>query len=348
MKYFHLGLLIFGISFFSCKNNKDEAKKKQLAAPPVVDVIVATYQTLDNSIEVNGTVVPDEFVELHPEISGVLTYLNVKEGSFVNKGTVIARINNADLMSQLGKLKVQLALAKTTEQRYRKLLDISGINRADYDVALNAVNNLQADINVQEVLIGKSIVKAPFSGLVGLRQISPGAFVSNSTVLATIQKIDKLKIDFTLPEEYADKIKKGGYVTVKTDNDSTHRQRALIIATEPQANTSTRNMMVRSLLENGTANPGSFVKVMIDAGSDKNSVLVPTSAIIPEDISKTLVTVKNGKAMYIKVKTGVRQADNVEITDGIKAGDTVVVNGVLFTRPNMPVKVRSVKSLNSQ
>ena len=99
------------------------------------------------------------------------------------------------------------------------------------------------------------------------------------------------------------------------------------------------------MLENGKANPGSFVKVLIDAGDDKNSVMVPTSAIIPEDISKSLVIVKNGKAVYVKVKTGVRRAANIEVNEGIVAGDTIVVTGVLFTRPNAPVKVRSVKKL---
>ena len=345
MKYFPYAFLFFCLVTGACKSKKEESNKNQKQPPPVVDVLIATYQPISNTIEVNGTVVPDEFVELHPEISGVLTYLNVSEGSFVKRGTIIARVNNSDLTSQLGKLKVQLSLARTTEQRYKKLLDINGINRADYDVALNQVNSLQADINVQQVMINKSIVKAPFGGVVGLRQISSGAYVNNSTILATIQKIDRLKIDFTLPQEYAGKIIKGSYVTIKTEGPDQGQQKAMIVATEPQANAATRNILVRAVLENGKANPGSFVKVLIDAGENKNSVMVPTSAIIPEDISKSLVTVKNGKAVYVKVQTGVRRAANIEVTNGVVAGDTIVVTGVLFTRPNAPVKVRSIKKL---
>ena len=345
MKYFLFSLLFLAFTIMACESNKNKTQNKPQQPPPIVDVMIAKYQAIGNIVEVNGTVLPDEFVELHPEISGILTYLNVREGSWVSKGTVIARINNSDLVSQLNKLKVQLDLAKTTEQRYKKLLDINGINRADYDVAINQVNSLQADINAQQVYIGKSIVKAPFSGIVGLRQISQGAFVNNTTILATIQKVDKLKIDFSLPEVYAGTISRGKWVTVKINDDTLSQLKARVIATEPQANTTTRNIMVRALLENGKANPGSFVKVLIENANNNKSVLVPTSAIIPEDLNKSLVTVKNGKAVYVKVETGSRTAASIAITKGIAEGDTIVVTGVLFTKPNAPVKVRSVKNL---
>jgi membrane fusion protein (multidrug efflux system) len=246
----------------------------------------------------------------------------------------------------MDKLKVQLDLAKTTEQRYGKLLKINGINQADYDVALSQVNSLEADINVLQAQIDKTVLRAPFDGVIGLRQASLGAFVTSANVLATIQQLDKVKVDFTVPEEYGNIIRKGDYVTVEVDAASHKKQKALIIATEPQANTTTRNLMVRALLEGGTGNPGAFVKVYIKAGTDKNSVLVPASAIIPEDKDKTLVTVVGGKAKFVKVETGVRQATNVEITSGINAGDTIVVSGVLFTKPNSSLKVRSVKRLD--
>lgn len=344
MKY--IFLLVFpGVIAFSCKEKKEPPKQRN-SGPTVVDVIIAAAQSISSTVEANGTIVAREFVELHPEISGRLTYLNIPEGKRVTKGTVIARINDADLRAQMGKLKVQLDLAKTTEQRYGKLLQINGINQADYDVALNQVNSLKADINVLQAQIEKTVLWAPFNGVIGLRQTSPGAYVTPSSVLATIQQVDRVKVDFTVPEEYGNIIRKGDYVTVEVDASSHEKQKALIVATEPQANTNTRNLLVRALLEGGTANPGAFVKVYIKAETDKNSVLVPASAIIPEDKDKTLVTVVNGKAKFVKVETGVRQASNVEITDGIKSGDTIVISGVLFAKPNAPVKVRSVKRLD--
>lgn len=345
MKFVLHVMLFVAVSFASCGGKKETPKEARPTGPTVVDVIIAKTQRISSTVEANGTIVATEFVELHPEISGRLTYLNIPEGKRIAKGTVLARINDADLRAQMSKLKVQLDLAKTTEERFGKLLKINGINQADYDVALNQVNSLRADMEIVKAQLDKTVLRAPFNGIVGLRQASAGAYVTTANVLATIQQVDRVKVDFTVPEEYGNIIRKGDYVAVEVDAANHVRQRALIIATEPQANTTTRNIMVRALLEGKTANPGAFVKVYIKGGTDKSSVLVPATAIIPEDKDKTLVLVKNGKGKYVKVETGVRQATNVEITSGINAGDSIVVSGVLFTRPDAPVKVRSVKNL---
>src|SRR3954449_4138336 len=147
MKHFVALIIFLSIITFSCQEKKESASPRS-SGPTVVDVIVASAQSISNTVEANGTIVAGEFVELHPELSGRLTYLNIPEGKHIAKGTVIARINDADLRAQMGKLKVQLDLAKATEQRYGKLLHIRGINEADYDVALNQVNSLKADIDV--------------------------------------------------------------------------------------------------------------------------------------------------------------------------------------------------------
>lgn len=327
---------------FSCKEKK-ETPKKQPDAPAVVDVIIASTQPVSNILEVNGTVVANEYVELHPEVSGRLIYLNVPEGSFISKGTLLARIYDADLQAQVSKLKVQLDLAIKTEQRLRKLLSISGVNQADYDVALNAVNSNKADIEYNNALITKTSIKAPFSGIVGLRQVSAGAFVTPSTVIATVQQVSKLKIDFTLPEEYSNIITRGALVDVQTDAAKTTKTKAKIIATEPRVDVNTRNLKVRALLQNTSTNAGAFVKVFINAAKNANAVMVPTNCIIPNDISKQLIIVRNNKALFINVQTGIREADNVEITNGVDVGDTIVVTGVLFARPGSLLKVRNVK-----
>lgn len=314
-------LLTTAVVFFSCKSKKEQPKQKS-APPPVVDVIVAAPQQISNTVEVNGTVVPNEFVELRPEISGRLTYLNIPEGKQVTKGTVVARVNDADLRAQLQKLRVQLDLARATVQRYKTLLDINGINRADYDVAINQVSSLEADIKALQVQISRAAVRAPFTGVIGLRQVSPGALVTPSTVLATMQQLQKVKLDFTVPEEYSNMIHKGDVVSVQVNAERQQKQRATVIAIEPQANTATRNILVRALPE-GKANPGAFVKVELNAEKNKHAIMVPAGAIIPEDKDKTLVTVKNGKAKYVKIETGIRQAENVEVTSGIEPGDTV-------------------------
>jgi len=201
----------------ACKSKPEAAAQKPNAAQQavIVDVIVASAQDISNSIEANGTVVANEYVELHPEVSGRLTYLNVPEGAHIQQGTLIARINDADLQAQMNKSKVALDLAEKTEERYKKLLSVKGLNQADYDAALNAVNGYKADIQYTQSLIDKTVIKAPFSGVVGLRQVSPGAYLSPVNVIATIQQVDKIKIDFTIPEEYGNIIQKGGTESYK-------------------------------------------------------------------------------------------------------------------------------------
>ena len=343
--YSFLPVIFLVVSVTSCTSKSSESGQKP-NPPVIVDVMVASLEKVDNTIEANGTIIANENVELHPEISGRLTYLNIPEGKGITKGTILARINSADLEAQYQKSKVQLELAQKTEERLRKLLSVSGINQSDYDVALNQVNSIKADMAYTQTLIDKTVIRAPFSGTLGLRQVSPGAYVTPATIIATLQQLGKVKIDFTLPEQYGNLVKVGSIVDVEVDASNPVRQKATIIALEPQANEQTRNLIVRALLSGNIANPGAFVKVYVGAsGSGKDAVMVPTNTIIPNDLNNQLIVIKNGKSNFVNINTGIRLANNVEITKGVNPGDTVVVTGVLFVRPNSAVKIRSVKTL---
>lgn len=343
MKSRYLFFLVFG-SIVACKSKKEAPKPVTAQQPVVVDVLIAASSTISNSVEVNGSVVAYESADLHPEISGRLTYLNIPEGNQVTQGTVIARINDADLQATLNKLRVQLDLAEKTEMRLKKLLAVNSINQADYDFALNQVNSLKADMAFTQAQIDKTTVKAPFTGVLGLRMVSPGSYVNSQTILATLQQIDKIKIDFTVPEVYAGLIHKGNTVTIQP-NQAKATGVAVIVATEPLINATSRNLKVRAILRGGSLNPGSFVKVILNAGSTSNSIMVPTNAIIPDAKAKKLVVVKNGKGVFVDIETGLRTTAMAEITQGVNPGDSIVVTGVLFVRPNAAVKVRGVKKL---
>ena len=345
-KYF-VSLLVL-LVMVSCKNSKGDPpadKQKKGPSETIVDVMVAQSQTISSQVEANGTVVANEYVELRPETSGRLVYLYVPEGNLVKKGTVIARINDADLQAQLNKTKVLLDLAQKNEERLAKLLKVNGVNLSDYDAALSTVNGYKADLVYTQSLIDKTVIKAPFDGMIGLRQVSLGAYLSPAITVATMQQLDKIRIDFTLPEEYSRLIQKGNTVDVTVDATRQTKTKARIIATEPQVDQNTRNLKVRALLDGGKVNPGAFVKVVVQSGTDTKAIMVPANAIIQDDRRKQLIQVKNGKANFITVETGVTQADFVEITNGVKQGDTNVVTGVLFARPQSPLKVRSVKTL---
>ncbi|MEI9810855.1 MAG: efflux RND transporter periplasmic adaptor subunit [Bacteroidota bacterium] len=291
-------LIVIAFSWSSCKGKSAPEKPKE-SPPTVVDVMIAAPQAVSNIVEANGTIIANESVELRPEVSGRLTYLNVPEGKLVTQGTVLARINSADLVAQVQKSKVQLDLAEKTEQRLKQLLDVQGINQTDYDAVVNQVNSLKADIAYTQTLIDKTVIRAPFNGTIGLKQVSPGAYVSSATIIATIQQLGKSKLDFTLPEQYSNLIKVGATVDVQIDaaNDST--QKATIVAMEPQANTQTRNIVVRAILQKGAPNPGAFVKVYVGtSGNNKTAIMVPTNTIIPDDRNSQVIVVKNGESEF--------------------------------------------------
>ncbi len=344
--YFNLiSLIAFSLFFIECgKKKKQEDLSKKADSPAVVDVMIAQSQAINSITEANGSVLANEFIELRPEVSGRLTYLNIPEGSTVKKGTILARINDSDLQAQLNKTKVQIELSQKTEQRLTKLLSINGIGQAEYDAALNEVNSLNADLEYTKVLIDKTILRAPFSGVIGLRQISQGAYVTPATILATMQQVNQLKVDFTVPEEYSGVIRKGSVVEVAIEGTNNSRCKAVVIAREPQINQTTRNLTIRATLSNCTANPGTFAKVYFSSGSARSSITIPSNAIIPDDKNKKIVVVKGGKATYAVIETGLRKENFVEITKGVSVGDTIVIDGVLFARPDKPVKIRSVKS----
>ena len=312
--------------------------------PPVpVDIMIASNQPIQNIIEANGSAIANEYVELRPEVSGRLIYLDFPEGKMVKKGTILARVNDADLLAQIEKSKVLLDIAEKTADRDKQLLEVNGINQADYDMALNQVNSLKADIVYTQTLVDKTVIKAPFDGVLGLRQVSPGAYVTPQNMIATLQQTAQVKIDFTVPDMYGNVIKTGNMVEVELNSETKQRGLARIIAIEPGANTDTRNLKIRALLSGSPINPGAFVKVFIDAGKGRASVKIPANCIIPDDKNNQAILIKNGKASFVDIKTGVRDENNVEILKGIQVGDSVVVTGVLFARPNSKLLVRKVK-----
>lgn len=327
-------------AMISCKSKADDKTTSKEKPPVPVDVIIAGNAEFASDIEVNGTVLSDEMVELHPEVGGRLTYLNIPDGARVAKGTLLAKVNDADLQAQLQQQKVQLELADKTEQRLKKLLAVNGIDQASYDAALSQINLYNANINVLQAQIDKTVIKAPFAGRLGLRLVSEGAYVSPSTVIGTLQETDKVKIDFSVPEAYENLVKIGKTIHIQT-NASAEDYTATINAIEPQINAATRNIKVRARLNKGNISPGAFVKVLLN--EKMKGIVVPTNAIIPDALSSQVVLVKDGKAAFQNVETGIRTSDVVEITDGLHIGDTVIVSGVLYVRPNGMVKVKKVR-----
>jgi len=341
--FLYIGLLI---AFAACnsKTNKDPSKNKS-GGPVTIDVSLARLQEFSNAVEANGTVLANEFVELKPEISGRIVVLNIQEGRQVAEGTLLVKLFDDDLQAQLKKYKAQLEIAVQNEQRLKSLLSVNGLNQQEYDQALTQVHNIQADIDYTIAQIRKTEIRAPFSGTIGLRSVSKGAYVSPQSIIASLQQTGILKIDFVIPELYASMIEMGKEVKVIADNPNT-AFKAKIVAKEPQINTATRNIRVRAVLQDnsGSLHPGAFVKIMLDAGNNQKAILVPTNCIIPDTRNMKIVLIKGGKARFTVVETGYRNEEKVEILSGMEQGDTFAINGILFLKPDADVIIRNVKS----
>jgi membrane fusion protein (multidrug efflux system) len=340
-------VLAFVTFFTSCSSDrKKEAAAQQKAPqrPPArVDAWMVQTQSISESIEVPGTIVADESTEIHPEISGRVISLNVREGAFVSKGSVIARIYDADLQAQKRKLQVQLQMAQQTEQRYEQLQKIGGISKQDYDVTRLNVSNIRADLDIVNTSIAKTVVRVPFSGKLGLKAISTGAYVTPQSIITTIQKTNGLRIDFNVPEKYSSQISKGQFVNFTVEG-SERAYTAVVMATESGIAEETRSLTIRALVRGEEAGlvPGGFAKVKLSFAPDNNALMIPTQAVVPQARGKKVYVFRGGKAEFIDVITGVRDSSMVQVTGGLKAGDTIITTGLLGLKPGAPVIVKQV------
>jgi membrane fusion protein, multidrug efflux system len=313
---------------------------KPNVAPIAADVVICKNVSIEAAIELNGTIVANDFVELRPEMSGRIVTLNVKEGALVGKDILIAKLYDDDLQAQLRKNHAQLTIAQANEQRLKKLLALNGINQQEYDQVNAQVVALLADIDFVNAQIRKTEIRSPFSGRVGLRNISQGAYVTPQTIITTLQAQNGLKVDFNVPEHYASLVKAGTVVEVAIEGKS-ENGKAIVYAIEPQINQATRNLKVRATLKNENVQVGAFAKIMLPQVM-RNAITIPTNAIIPDTRNKKVFVLRGGKAQYVIVETGVREKDVVEVTAGLQVGDTVAVSGLLYLRPDAVAKVKSV------
>ena len=324
----------------SCKTENKPPANASLS----VEGYLVQSSVLNSSIDVAGTLLPFEETEIHPEVAGKVVMLAIKEGSIARRGTLLARLFDGDLQAQLHKLNVQLEIAKKTQERQSDLLKIGGISQQDYDLSLLSVSTIQADMQVLKASINKTMIRAPFDGKIGFKNISIGAYVTPATIVTTIRQINKLKLEFSVPEKYTSKIKTGNYISFSTES-SPKKYNAKIVATESAITAENRSLKVHAIVENTDANitAGSFASVNFNMGDNNNAIMIPTQAIIPEARDKKVIVYKSGMADFKTVITGERDSAKVEILKGLEAGDTVITTGLLSIKPGSKITLSSLK-----
>lgn len=340
-------LLVFILA--ACKGKKNEqtpAAGGPGGKQPPINVVgmILKPRSLSADVEVPGTLMAGESVEIHPEVSGRVVQMNLKEGSYVNKGALLVKLYDGDLQAQLRKIEVQLKIAEQTEKRQSELLKIQGISQQDYDLSLLQVNNLKADMDIIKTSISKTEIRSPFNGKLGLRNISPGAYITPATAITTIGQVNQLKLQFNVPEKYGAQLTNGQHISFTVDGTPKIFS-ATILAKEVMIDENTRSLAIRSVVTDHDAVliPGAFAKVKLILGNRNDALMIPTIAVVPQGRKKQVYVYNGGKAAVKEITTGVRDADNVQVVSGLKEGDTVLITGVLFLRPAAEVKLSKVE-----
>jgi membrane fusion protein (multidrug efflux system) len=305
-----------------------------------VRAVVVRPDVFQDRISVTGTALAQDEVHLQAEANGRLVSLSMTEGQMVRKGDRIAKINDADLQAQLRRAELNLELARIREARQKQLLESRAISQQDYDIVLNEVNTILAEIDLIRANIDRTEIRAPFDGRLGLRLVSEGTFVTVGTRLASLQNLDQVRIDFSIPERYAGQVRAGDRILF-TRQGSDRRYQAVVTAIEPRVDPNTRTLSIRATAPNPDEAilPGVFAQITYPLSRVANAILIPSEAIIPELGSVYVFVSRSGRAQRVAVETGVRTGTRIQIVRGLAPGDTVLTTGILQLRQDLPVRV---------
>ncbi|HEX5026873.1 MAG TPA: efflux RND transporter periplasmic adaptor subunit [Agriterribacter sp.] len=338
--------LIISLGLVACAEKKEKisAKPIQRSKTVIADAFVAKTISLSENIEVAGSLMPSEGTDIRPEITGRLVSINFKEGSFVRKGALLAKLFDDDLQAQLKKLEVELDINEKTVERYNALLKIQGISQQDVDLSALQVSNNKADIELIKVSIAKTEIRAPYDGRIGLRNISLGAYVSPADVIATIRQVSQLKLNFTVPEKYSTDFVPGKKISFTIDG-VTRKFEATVLATEYFIDANTRSLNIKALVASKDPSliPGAFAKVSLSLAKDNNALIIPTQAVIPLSRGKQVILFKNGGPQFLPITTGIRDSVYVQVMSGINIGDTVLMSGLMSIQPDSKIELGKIQ-----
>ncbi len=339
-------LVLVGLALpkMSDSTPSDEGDGGSGDAPMRVDATVLQPGTVTKQIRTNGTLRADESVELTAEAGGRITDIRFEEGNRVQKGDLLVQINDAELQAEKKRLEHELQLASDRAERQKRLLKEGGVSQEEYDATANEVEVLNAELSLVEAQLAKKTVRAPFGGVVGLREVSEGAYVSPQTAIATLQRIDPIKINFSVAEQYATQVQAGQSITFSVrGRDGT--MEGQVYATDTQVDADTRTLQLRARAPNagGTLRPGMYADVTLDLGTIKETIVVPSFAVTPALNTQRVFVAEGGTAQPRNVAVGVRTDSTVQVTDGLAPGDTLITSGIQDLRAGLPVRVETLE-----
>ncbi|ASB50021.1 efflux RND transporter periplasmic adaptor subunit [Alkalitalea saponilacus] len=338
-----LGVIIIPrTGLFSGSDSQNVSTSNRNNGLPVTAVILEPG-VLENSIRGAGTLLASEDVDVTTEISGQVRSVYFSEGSYVKKGDLLVRIDNSELLAQRQKAVHQRELISETLERQRALLEKEAISREAFDRVQTDFLVIESEINLLDTRIEKTAIRAPFSGTIGFRYVSPGAWLQPGNRVARLVKTDPLRIQFSVPERYqsAGLIGRDVVFSVAGFDDSF---RAKVYAVDPSVDTRTRSLLLRAEFPNPDSKllPGMFADIRMVISREDDVVKVPSEAVIPQMDGELIYVYRSGRAVQIPIQSGQRTEREIAVTDGLVVGDTVITSGILQLRSGMPVTLRNI------
>lgn len=338
-----ISLAILAIRTFVPHQNKELGENSKPATTTRKRVLnvnaeIIKEAPLSDGISISGLLLPDEEVSLSFETSGKITSINFIEGTPVKEGQLLAKVNDAQLQAQLRKLEVQLKLAEDRVFRQNALLEKEAVSKEAYEQVQTDLAMLKAEIDMVKANIDLTELRAPFDGIIGLRQVSEGAYATPSTIVATLTKISPLKIEFAVPERYAGIVKNGTNLQFMVEGHL-HPHYAKVYATESHVDINTHTFSMRALYPNEKRQllPGRYASVNLRTQEVKNAIAIPSEAIVPEMGIDKVFLYKSGKAEPVTITKGIRTESRVQVLQGLNVGDTIITSGTLQLRTGLSV-----------
>ncbi|MFA5522220.1 MAG: efflux RND transporter periplasmic adaptor subunit [Castellaniella sp.] len=305
-----------------------------------VETVRVATRTLSQSVSAVGSLGSQDSVILRPEISGRIAEINFEEGGAVEKGQVLIRLDAAIPQAELARAEAALSLANSHYRRARQLTSKGFVSAQALDETSSQLKVQQAAVALAQAQLDKTVIRAPFDGLIGLRQVSVGDYVSPGNDLAPLESIDPLNVDFRIPEQFLGQVRVGTRIVLGFDALPDVVREGVVGAISPLVDVGGRSILLRAKVPNGDASlrPGMFARVQLQFDS-KDALVVPEAAIAPAGDMNYVYRVEAGKAVRVAVGLGLRRDGLVEIVAGLEAGDEVLVSGLQKVHDGAAVRV---------
>ncbi|MEX2381629.1 MAG: efflux RND transporter periplasmic adaptor subunit [Opitutales bacterium] len=325
----------------------DESAREEEESPASSALNVRLHEVepsmLEERIVSTGTVRASEEVTLQSEVSGIIRAIHFEEGVAVQRGDLLVKFDHAELQAQLRRARYRKDLAESREARQRSLVEQGGASRDEYEAIVNELNILRAEIELIEVQIEKTELRAPFEGIIGFRNVSEGSYITPSVAIATLQSVDPVKVDFSVPERYLSQIRTGMKIEFRVTGMEDLFE-GEVYAFEPRIDSSTRTLSLRAISPNEDHRllPGAFARIEMIIRENPEAVMIPSIALIPSLNRQEVFVYEDGKAQIREVRSGIRRQDFVEIIEGLDSNDIVITSGLQQMRDGMDVQQETI------